>query len=377
MNRKRKLGILLGVLILLLSGCTGNIGSESVAPTTEPPVLQVKEAKSETLTEEEPDPEAAAEPETERESEPEYESKTASESETESEPETETETEESDTFDLALIPEYSGVPYTELNDNIPLFQKSDFQTKSFESYSELDQLGRCGVAFANIGEDLMPTEPREEIGAVHPSGWHTINYHELIDGNYLYNRCHLIAYQLTGENANEKNLITGIRYMNAQGMEPFESRVADYIHKTGNHVLYRVTPIFEGENLVASGVEMEAESVEDEGAGIRFHIFVYNVQPGITIRYSDGESRVAEEPAESEAPQTEATESKEKESETEPVSESGEPEVTYILNRNTRKFHQPNCPSVDDIKESNKIYSTETREEILENGYEPCKRCNP
>jgi len=369
MNRKRRLGILLGFLLLLLSGCTGSFGSELSEPATEAPVTRVTETESETPTEKEPEPEKAAdqgsESEIERESEPESEPTT----------EPETEAEKGYIFDLSLIPEYSGVPYTELNDNIPLFQKEDFQTESFESYSELDQLGRCGVAFANVGEDLMPTEPRGEIGAVHPSGWHTINYHELIDGNYLYNRCHLIAYQLTGENSNEKNLITGTRYMNTQGMEPFESRVADYIHKTGNHVLYRVTPIFEEENLVASGVEMEAESVEDAGAEIRFHIFAYNVQPGITIRYSDGESWVAEEPTDHEVPQTEATEAKEKE--TESVSEAGEPEVTYILNRNTKKFHQPNCPSVDDMKESNKIYSTENREEVLGKGYEPCKRCNP
>ena len=158
-------------------------------------------------------------------------------------------------------------------------------------------------------------------------------------------------------------------------MEPFESLVADYIHSTGNHVLYRVTPIFEEENLVASGVEMEAESVEDAGAGIRFHIFAYNVQPNITIRYSDGESWVTEEPIEPETPQTEATEAKEPD--TEPASEVKEPEVTYILNRNTKKFHEPNCSSVNDMKESNKVYSTETREEILKQGYEPCKRCNP
>ena len=192
-------------------------------------------------------------------------------------------------FSLREIPAYSGTPYTEVNGNKPYFTEADLTTQSFETYSELDSLGRCGVAYANVGQDLMPTEPRGEIGAVKPTGWHTAKY-DSVDGKYLYNRCHLIGYQLTAENANKKNLITGTRYLNVDGMLPFENMVADYIHETGNHVLYRITPVFDGNNLVASGVEMEAESVEDQGESISFHVFCYNVQPGIGIDYATGDS---------------------------------------------------------------------------------------
>lgn len=190
---------------------------------------------------------------------------------------------------LSEIPEYSGSPYVEINGNEPDFSKSDFTADSFETYSELDSLGRCGAAYANVGQDLMPTGPRSSIGQVKPTGWHTEKY-DNVDGKYLYNRCHLIGYQLTAENANKKNLITGTRYLNVDGMLPFENMVVDYIHETGNHVLYRVTPVFEGNNLVASGVEMEAESVEDRGESISFHVFCYNVQPGIGIDYATGDS---------------------------------------------------------------------------------------
>ena len=190
---------------------------------------------------------------------------------------------------LSTLPAYSGSPYVEINGNEPEFSKSDFTTDSFETYSELDSFGRCGTAYANVGQDLMSTEPRSSIGEVKPTGWHTEKY-DNVDGKYLYNRCHLIGYQLTAENANKKNLITGTRYLNVDGMLPFENMVADYIHETGNHVLYRVTPVFDGNNLVASGVEMEAESVEDQGESISFHVFCYNVQPGIDIDYATGDS---------------------------------------------------------------------------------------
>ena len=192
-------------------------------------------------------------------------------------------------FDLSTIPEFSNEPYVVLNDNKPEFTEEDFNKESFEEYSELDYLGRCGPAFAKVGIDTMPTEERGEIGMVKPSGWKTIKY-DSVDGKYLYNRCHLIGYQLTAENANERNLITGTRYMNVQGMLPFENMVAEYVRETKNHVLYRVTPIFEGENLVASGVQIEAKSVEDNGEKICFNVYVYNNQPGITIDYSNGDS---------------------------------------------------------------------------------------
>ena len=189
------------------------------------------------------------------------------------------------------IPEYEGEPFALINQNIPFFEKDDYTTESFENYSGLDELGRCGAAYANISKELMPTEERGQIGAVRPSGWHTVKYPELIEDRYLYNRCHLIGYQLSGENANEKNLITGTRYMNVEGMLPFENEVADYVRKSDNHVLYRVTPVFSGNNLVATGVLMEAYSVEDRGEGVCFCVFVHNVQPGIEIDYRTGESK--------------------------------------------------------------------------------------
>ena len=193
--------------------------------------------------------------------------------------------------DLAQIPEYTGSPYTVINDNEPEFEADDFSTEAFENYSELDDLGRCGVAYANICQEIMPTEKRGAIGMVKPSGWHTVKYPELIKDRYLYNRCHLIGFQLAGENANTKNLITGTRYLNVDGMLPFEDEVADYVKETDNHVLYRVTPVFDGDNLVASGVQMEAESVEDDGAGVKFNVFCYNIQPGIGIDYATGIAR--------------------------------------------------------------------------------------
>ena len=191
------------------------------------------------------------------------------------------------------IPEYSGKAYVEINDNKPFFEASEITTKVFESYSDLDMLGRCGVAYANIGKELLPTQERGEIGAVKPSGWCQEKYPGIVksDPPYLYNRCHLIAFCLAGENDNEKNLITGTRYMNVEGMLPFEEKVVRYVEKTSNHVLYRVTPVFEGANLVASGVMMEAYSVEDGGKGICFCVYCYNVQPGIVIDYRTGKNR--------------------------------------------------------------------------------------
>ena len=188
-------------------------------------------------------------------------------------------------------PEYTGSPYIIVNDNVPFFTEADMTTSSFEEYSELDSLGRCSTAYANVGKDLMPTQKRGSIGSVKPTGWQTVKY-DSVDGKYLYNRCHLIGYQLTAENANKQNLITGTRYLNVDGMLPFENMVADYIKETNNHVLYRVTPIFTGDELVARGVLMEAKSVEDKGEGILFNVYCYNVQPGIVIDYATGESHI-------------------------------------------------------------------------------------
>lgn len=256
---------------------------------------------------------------------------------------------------LSDIPEYTGDAYVVLNDNVPDFPDSDFTSDSFETYSALDNLGRCSIAYANIGQDLMPTEKRGNIGQVKPSGWHTVKY-DNVDGKYLYNRCHLIGYQLTAENANEKNLITGTRYLNTEGMLPFENMVADYIKETDNHVLYRVTPIFDGKNLVASGVQMEAESVEDKGDGIQFNIFCYNVQPGISIDYATGDSWISEKNS------SETTSSVNTE---------------YILNTNSMKFHKPSCSSVSQTSDANKQVYTGSRDDLIAQGYEPCKKCNP
>ena len=197
-------------------------------------------------------------------------------------------------YTLDDIPEYSGNKFVYINNNEPNFTDEEkLITTSFEDYSELDYLNRCGVAFANIGKDIMPTTEREGIGMVKPSGWQTVKY-DFVDGKYLYNRCHLIGYQLAGENANSKNLITCTRSMNAKTMLDFENKVANYVKNTNNHVLYRVTPIFYGTNLLATGVQMEAYSVEDNGKGISFNVFIYNVEDGVDIDYSNGNSRISD-----------------------------------------------------------------------------------
>lgn len=287
-------------------------------------------------------------------------------------------------FSLREIPAYSGTPYTEVNGNQPYFTEEELTTQSFETYSELDSLGRCGVAYANVGQDLMPTEPRGEIGAVKPSGWHLVKY-DNVDGKYLYNRCHLIAYMLAAENANPQNLITGTRYLNVQGMLPFETKVCDYVKNTGNHVLYRVTPIFDGDNLLADGVLMEAYSVEDAGEGICFCVFAYNVQPGIGIDYATGDnwaessgtyqSTAASVAVETPAPQPETDTTVQTSPELSAPQESQG--ITYVLNTNTKKFHYPTCSGVDDMKEKNKQIYTGSRDEVINMGYVPCKRCNP
>ena len=281
-------------------------------------------------------------------------------------------------FSLSDVPAYSGKAYTSVNGNVPYFSAAELTTQSFETYSDLDSLGRCGVTYACIGKDLMPTEERGSLGMVKPTGWHTVRYDDLVDGKYLYNRCHLIGYQLTGENANTKNLITGTRYLNIEGMLPFENMVADYIQETNNHVLYRVTPIFEGNNLLANGVLMEGYSVEDKGAGVSYCVFAYNVQPGIEIDYATGESKLADG-AQREEQKTAAvtpTPSPELEKQ-EPVTGSEASQADYILNTNTKKFHYPTCSSVNDMKEKNKQEFFGTRDETIALGYSPCGRCKP
>ena len=264
------------------------------------------------------------------------------------------------------VPAYSGEPYVEVNDNQPEFTEEELTTVSYEDYSELDELGRCQTAEACIGQDLMPTEARESISSVKPTGWKNKSY-DTVDGGYVYNRCHLIGFQLTGENANEENLITGTRYMNVEGMLPFEDEVAAYIVETDNHVMYRVTPVFEGDDLVASGVQMQAESVEDDGVGISFNVYVYNVQPYVVIDYKTGENWEGDEIAEPEGKWADGTEA-------EP---SDTKEQMYILNKNTKKFHKPECSGAKKIKVKNKGEYTGSRQTLIDEGYEPCGNCNP
>ncbi len=256
------------------------------------------------------------------------------------------------------VPAYSGEAYIVLNDNMPDFSEEEKGDRTpFETYSELDELGRCHTAYANICTELMPTGNRGEISHIKPTGWQSARY-DFVDQESLYNRCHLIGYQLAGENDNEQNLITGTRYMNTEGMLPFENMVREYVDKTDNHVLYRVTPIFEENNLVASGVEMEAFSVEDAGEGICFHVYAYNVQPGVIIDYATGDNRLVS--AQVTAFQEDITEKSD-----------------YVLNTNTQKFHSPTCSSVSEMQEHNKKEVLGTREEIISWGYEPCGRCRP
>lgn len=282
---------------------------------------------------------------------------------------------------LADIPAYSGEPYVAINGNVPYFSDAEMTTTSFEDYSLLDSLGRCGVAYSCVGTETMPTEKRGSIGQIKPSGWHTVKY-DFIDGKYLYNRCHLIGYQLTAENANEQNLITGTRALNIDGMLPFENMTADYIKETGNHVLYRVTPMFDGNDLVSKGVLMEAKSVEDNGDGILFCVFAYNVQPGVTIDYATGDNEAdgtqGGQSSTTIAAATTPTESAVAATPTpEPVVEQVPQGTTYILNTNTKKFHYPSCGSVKQMKESNKQSYTGSRDDVIAMGYVPCKKCNP
>lgn len=261
--------------------------------------------------------------------------------------------------EVSDIPEYSGEPYVVINNNETSFEEEELTTEAFEQYDPLDEFGRCGEAYANICEELMPTEERQSISSIKPTGWQSVEY-DVVDGKYLYNRCHLIGFQLAGENANENNLITGTRYCNVEGMLPFENMVAEYVEETGNHVLYKVTPVFEGANLVASGVQMEAKSVEDDGDGVEFNVYCYNVQPGVEIDYETGDSWLSEEVTD------ESSASKEK-AETH----------TYILNTNSKKFHLEGCSGTKTMKKENKEKYTGSREKLILQGYEPCKNCNP
>ena len=284
------------------------------------------------------------------------------------------------------VPAFEGNPYVYVNDGEPVFTDEQRAAETgYERYGELDELGRCTAAFAVVGPETQPTEKRGSIGEVRPSGWQMAKY-DFVEGKYLFNRCHLLGYQLTGENANEQNLITGTRYLNVQGMLPFENVVADYVDATGNHVLMAVMPVFEGSELVARGVHMMAESVEDGGEGVAFNVFCYNVQPGVVIDYGTGESMLEEDATP--LPDVSGVESApgaasegagagEASEKGATGSAEGKGTTEYVLNTNSKKFHLPSCSSVGQMSPKNREDVEDTRENLIANGYDPCKRCNP
>ena len=275
---------------------------------------------------------------------------------------------------LSEIPAYSGRPYVVINDNIPSFNKYELTVKGYETYASLDSLGRCGGAVASCGREIMPKpdEERGSISSVKPSGWVQAQY-DCVSGKYLYNRCHLLGWQLSAENANKRNLITGTRYMNTEGMLPFENMVADYIRETNNHVAYRVTPIYDGNDLVARGVQMEAYSVEDEGEGICFNVFCYNVQPGVKIDYSTGRSWSDDNNKETTKKPVAVQTTKEYVEET----KNSVSYNTYVYSSKSDKFHYLSCRYAKTIKAENYCEYTGDRQGMINKGYSPCKNCSP
>ena len=283
-------------------------------------------------------------------------------------------TADSSNITIDNIPAYSGDDYIILNNNIPNFSESDLTTTSFEEYAPLDDLGRCGVAYSNIGTDIMPTEKRESISSVKPSGWHSVKY-DIVEGKYLYNRSHLIGYQLTAENANDRNLITGTRYFNATLMLPYENMVADYIKETNNHVLYRVTPVFEGNNLVATGVQMEAKSVEDNGEGIEFNVFVYNVQPGITIDYATGDSALSGEEITNTSSSSNSNNTSNNSSNTTSSNNTTSTEEIIIRgNSKSKIYHCPGQRDYENMADSDYLVNFNSEEEAISAGYRQASR---
>lgn len=270
---------------------------------------------------------------------------------------------------LTEIPPYDGEDYVVLQNNQPDFYIWQIQTESYVTFSELDSFGRTGPGMACLGPETIPTQSRGQIGNVHPSGWHTVRYDDLIEDKYLFNRAHVIGFSLCGDNATPENLFTGTRYLNANSMLPYENQIATYIDRTKNHVIYRCSPIYHEDDLVATGVQMEAYSVEDNGA-LCFNVFLFNIQPGIEIDYATGES-------ERSTTRSNPSANESHDQGTSTPQETNDLVPTYVLNTNTHKFHRPSCNSVDEIKEKNKQYFYGTRDEVIAAGYEPCGRCNP
>lgn len=380
-KRNRWYGLLLSFVLLFSLGGCGDVQTENQQPSIETSVTDTTQEASdaEAITDELDQSELQDQDDTAQSSDATQVSDAEQVSST--------------SASLDAIPAYEGYAFVEINNNQPFFTDADKQrTDAFEDYSELDSLGRCGVAYANICKELQPTEPRGKIGMVKPSGWHTVKYNDIIDGNYLYNRCHLIGFQLAGENANPKNLITGTRYLNVVGMLPFENAVDDYVDTTGNHVLYRVTPMFSGDELVARGVLMEAYSVEDLGAGIQFCYYVYNIQPGIGIDYQTGDSWedasvVAKDNTtyrvtgtanvQAQEEQTEATETvtpqpaqQEVESAPPAQSELGLEATVWISETGSKYHSKNNCGRMNPDKATQV-----TEQEAISMGLEKCSKC--
>ena len=284
-------------------------------------------------------------------------------------------------IDLNDIPEYSRHAYVEINGGDPFFEDNEITTEAFEIYSPLDPLGRCGVAFACIGIEIMPTEDRDDIANVTPSGWEyngvsNNNTYDFVENGYVYNRCHLIGFQLAGENDNERNLITGTRSLNIEGMLPFENQVADYVEETQNHVMYRVTPIYNGFDYVAKGVLMEAYSVEDNGRGVCFCIYAYNVQPGVLIDYYTGVN-VASGESLPEIGDDGRGDNAESPTPDDKEDDSPLGEITYVINTNSKKFHNPSCSHAKNLSGENRKETDKSRDELVDEGYSPCGTCKP
>lgn len=364
-------------LACLLGGCSA--ATETPGQLPEPPALSVEQPAEETPADT-PEPLPATGDDTEATDTAETPG-TADTPSSDSNPAEQTAA-AADTPRYRDLPAYDGNPYLYVNDGEPTFTAEEQAAGAgTERYGDLDDLGRCTGAFAVVGTETMPTEERGSIGSVKPAGWQIAKY-DFVDGKYLYNRCHLLGFQLTGENANTSNLITGTRYLNIDGMLPFENAVADYVHATGNHVLMRVTPVFEGSELVARGVHMMAESVEDDGDGVSFNVFCYNVQPGVVIDYATGDNMLADDATP--LPQVSGAASEQgstvesgKASERGTGASDSKNVAEYVLNTNSKKFHVPSCSSVDQMSAKNRQDVEDTRENIVANGYDPCKRCNP
>lgn len=364
MKLNKKLKSLLSILCLiglLISSFTG-CASEGFDETT----TEILETTSEETKTEETEANQTDNQETEKSEE----SKTEKETEKVNKPDSVGD--DNSKAVLSQIPEYSGRPYVAINDNIPSFNKYELTTKGYETYASLDSLGRCGGAVASCGKEIMPkaNEERGSISAVKPSGWVQAQY-DCVSGKYLYNRCHLLGWQLSAENANKRNLITGTRYMNTEGMLPFENMVADYIRETNNHVAYRVTPIYDGNDLVAKGVQMEAYSVEDEGEGICFNVFCYNVQPGVEIDYTTGRSRSADGVEVTKKPVVVYTTKEYVETTKQQNVITGQ----YVLNTNTKKIHKTHCHHINRMNESNKQSYSGSIDDLYSQGYTTCGTC--